>query len=90
MPTTSLAGDRSRRARNPKDVTGTRYAQQHAELKAKEDAENIDVAAIRHAAYTSGHAAGYEAGFTAGWDSLALHLVEEGILDPDEPGEGDE
>ena len=87
MPTTTspLAGNRTHRTRNPRDVTGAQYQRLHAEQKAKEDAANLDIAAVRRAALTEGHAQGYEAGFTAGWDALAEHLVSEGILDPDEP-----
>ena len=88
MPTTPLAGDRSRRARSPRDITGRRYEELHREQQeAKGDLANIDVTSIRHMAYTSGHAAGFEAGFVAGWDALADHLVEIGVLDPDDEPE---
>lgn len=84
MPTTSLAGDRSRRVRNPRDVTGARYAQLHAEKAARETAASIDISEIRKTEFQRGFDAAWETAFKAGWDALAAYLVEEGVLDPDE------
>jgi len=87
MPTTSLAGDRSRRARNPRDITGREYARQHAD--AKREAGKIDLTAVRKAEYMRGWSDGYDAGVAA----ILKQLEDAGALDPDEddePGEGDE
>jgi hypothetical protein len=86
MPTQTspLAGNRTHRTRNPRDITGREYQRLHAEEDAKKAAENLDIAAVRRAALTEGHAQGYEAGFVAGWDALAAHLVEVGVLAPDD------
>jgi hypothetical protein len=90
MPTTPLAGNRASRTRNPRDLTGKQYTRQHAEQKAKEDAAKIDIAAVRKAARSEGFSEGWDAGFQAGWNALAQHLVEIGVLDPDEPEEAAE
>lgn len=84
MPTTPLAGNRARRARNPRDITGREYARLHAEQAAKEAAANISIGEIRKAARQAGFDAGWEAGFDAGWNALAAYLVEIGVLDPDD------
>lgn len=91
MPTSQLAGNRQHRARNPRDLTGKEYQRQQAELKAKRDAEAspVNLAAIRHDAFTKGHAQGYEAGFIAGWEALVAHLVEQGVIEPDDTPEGE-
>lgn len=65
MPTGQLAGDRSRRARPPSDVTGREYQRLHAAQKAREDAETIDIAAIKRRAFEDGHSAGWDAAI--GW-----------------------
>ena len=85
MPPTHLAGDRRRQARNPRDLTGRAYSRLHAEHRAKQDAASLDIGEIRRQALTEGIAAGFDRGFAAGWDALAAQLVEDGILDPDEP-----
>jgi len=79
-------GDRTR-ARNPRDITGTKAAQLLKDKQAREELANLDIHAIRHDAYTKGRADGFTAGFEQGWDSLAAHLVEIGILDPDDEPE---
>ena len=80
MPTTSLAGDRSRRARNPRDITGRRYAEQQAEQAAKlksGQAGPVAVADIPREEYKRGWSDGYDAGVAA--------VVRQ--LQVDEPGD---
>jgi hypothetical protein len=79
MPTTSLAGDRGRRTRSPRDLTGKAYARLHEEQKAKEEAASLDVAEIRRTALRQGVDAGYDAGFTAGWQAALDRLREAGL-----------
>jgi hypothetical protein len=80
MPTTSLAGDRSRRARNPRDTTGIRYAQQHAEHDATKAAEKLDINEVRRTEYLRGHSEGVTYGFTEGWNALGNLLIESGAI----------
>jgi flagellar biosynthesis/type III secretory pathway protein FliH len=87
MPTTtsSLAGDRNRRSRNPRDLTGREYQRLHAQEAAKREAaaENVNIHAVKRDAFTSGHAAGYEAGVEAGLDAATealLSLSEKDLL----------
>jgi flagellar biosynthesis/type III secretory pathway protein FliH len=83
MPTSQLAGSRTHRSRNVRDVTGRRYEELHAEQKAKEDAEHVDIAAVRRAALTEGHAQGFAAGLDAGLDAATealLSLSEKDLL----------
>jgi len=82
MPTTPLAGDRSRRARNPGDITGRRYAEQQAEQAAKQKAERTDW-------YKVGWNAGFDYGFDAGVQAVIRQLQDDGVIDADEPGEGE-
>jgi hypothetical protein len=98
--TSPRMGDRTRASRvSPRDVTGRTCAQQHAELKAKQELETVDINAVKHAEFQRG----FEAGHRAGWTSLtsALHNLykAEGIqavqefldeLDSDEPGDAPE
>src|SRR5690348_4102993 len=85
--TSPRMGDRSKASRvAPGNITGRRYAQQHAEHKAREAASSIDIAAVRKAA----REAGWAEGFDAGWSALVAHLVEQGILPPDEDASTDE
>ena len=80
MPTTALAGDRSRRGRNPGDITGRRYAeQQRAEAARKKD-ESVDW-------YAVGFAAGFDFGWDAGVQAVVKQLQADGVIDADEPGE---
>lgn len=83
----ALAADRSGRPRNRRDITGTRYARQQAEQAAKRAAANINVDDVRREAFAEGYRAAFDKAFTDGWDALAEHLVQEGVLAPDEPGE---
>jgi hypothetical protein len=69
---------------NPRDLTKTRQLELLREKQAREAAATVDIEAVRQVAYTSGHAAGYEAGFIAGWQALADHLVEIGVLEADD------
>jgi hypothetical protein len=86
--TTPRQGDRSRASRvSPRNSTGRLYAQQHAEVDARKSAANIDVNDVRRIEHERGHTAGYEAGFIAGWQALADHLVEIGVLEADDDGE---
>jgi len=94
MPNTALAGDRNRRARNPRDLTGRKYVRLAAEQQEKQEAADLDVAEIRRQALAQGIDAGYDAGFTAGWEAALQQLREVGLdvdavmaLDDDEPGE---
>lgn len=87
MPTTSLAGDRSRRVRNPRDVTGARFAELQHEKSAREAAADIDIPEALRAAQARGHADGYAKGLDDGWDTCIRALVEEGILDADDAPE---
>jgi hypothetical protein len=72
---------------SPRDLTKTRQQQLLKEKAAREAAKHVDIAEVQRVAFANGHAAGFEAGFTNGWDALAEHLVAEGILEPDEPGD---
>jgi hypothetical protein len=80
MPTTSLAGDRSRRSRNPRDITGTRYAQQHAEQDAKRAVASVHIDTIRAAEFQRGFDTAWEKAFEAGWNALGELLIEEDAI----------
>jgi hypothetical protein len=58
-----------------------------ADKAARDAAKDIDVNEVRRQARTEGFAAGYDQGFADGWDALAAHLVETGVLDADDAGE---
>jgi hypothetical protein len=90
MSTTSLAGDRSRRARSPRDITGREYARLHAEQEAKRAAATVDIHEVQRLAR--------EAGFSDGWDAaiawVTARMVDVGVdpdslvvADDDEPGD---
>ena len=96
--TSPRMGDRSRASRvAPGNATGRRYAQQHAEKDARDASKaklaSLNVEAIKRTEYLRGYdvgyGKGYESAFNAGWDALAQHLVETGVLDPDEPEGGE-
>jgi uncharacterized MAPEG superfamily protein len=95
MPTSSLAGDRSHRARNPRDITGRRYAEQQREQEARQRAEEagpVSVAAIRQEAVKRPHAEAFEAGAAWAFETIANAGVDVDAvleLDADEPGEGE-
>lgn len=78
--TTPLAGDRSRRARNPRDITGRRYAEQQAEQAARTKAAETDFLKV-------GFDTGFDFGFDAGVQAVLKQLVAEGVIDADEPGD---
>jgi hypothetical protein len=80
MPTTALAGDRSRRTRNPRDITGIRYTDQLRAKQARDAAASIDIGEVRRQAYTDGLRAGVESGFTSGWTALGELLIESGVI----------
>lgn len=83
--TTPRQGDRSRASRvSPRNITGRKYAELHAEKAARDAAKDTDIAEVRRTEYLRGHDEGFVRGFTVGWDTLAAHLVEEGILDADD------
>ena len=74
MPTKQLNGNRARRERNPRDITGTLYRQQQREQEARRAAESVDIGEVRRAAFAAGHEAGHDAGWTAALDGvLALY-----------------
>lgn len=75
---------------NPRDLTATRQRRLLAEKARREAAQDIDIAEVRQRAHSAGHAAGYEKGLKDGWDACIAALVDEGILDPDEPGDDTE
>lgn len=91
MPTSSLAGDRSRRARNPRDITGRRYAELQAEADARKSAATADIREVQRRSR--------EAGYSDGWDAAIGWVIErmtDAGLDPDilvangdEPGENE-
>jgi hypothetical protein len=92
--TSPRMGDRSKASRvSPRNMTGQRFAEQHADKDARDASKakhaSLDVEAIKRAEYLRGYEAGFdkahEASFNAGWEALAQHLVEIGVLDPDEP-----
>ena len=70
MPTSQLSGNRARRGRSVRDITGREYARQHAEQEAKQAAAQLDPAEVRRAAFSKGH----EAGYAAGWEALSTGL----------------
>ena len=76
-------GQRGSTPVSPANRTGKLYQQQLRDKKARDEATSIDINEVRRQAYAEGHAAGWEAGFQRGWDSLAEHLVETGVLDAD-------
>lgn len=94
MPTTPLAGDRGRRARNPRDITGVRYAQQQAAQEARQAAPTPSVEDVHNHAFRLGFAKGHAAGIES--FSRALHAmykrdgieaVQEYLSELDEAGE---
>lgn len=79
MPTTALAGDRSRRARNPRDITGTRYTDQLAAKAARDAAKNVDLDELRRQTRAEGFDAGHETGYAAFGRALHAMYQAEGI-----------
>jgi hypothetical protein len=79
MPTSQLAGNRARRGRSVRDITGREYARLAAETEAKREAAGIDPAELRKAAYAQGADAGYDMGWTALSAALSNLYKTEGI-----------
>lgn len=70
--TSPRTGDRSRASRvSPRNITGRRYAELHAEKAAREAARSVDIETIKRVEFEKGFNAGHE----SGWESLttALH-----------------
>lgn len=90
MPTTPLAGDRARRARNPRDITGTRHRELLAEKAARDAAATVDIHEVQRRSREAGYSDGYTKGLSDGWDACIAALVAEGVLDADDArGDGD-
>lgn len=100
MPTSQLAGNRARRGRNVRDVTGREYARQHAEQEAKQAAAAVDPAEVRRLAYAAGADAGWDNGWHAALDGVlamyraaGIEAVQELMAELDAPdgadGDGD-
>jgi hypothetical protein len=69
--------------------TGKIFQQQLRDKQARDAVADLDIAAVQRAAHERGRSEGFEAGYVAGWDALAAHLVETGVLDSDEPAGDD-
>jgi hypothetical protein len=87
----TATGARWSGATNPRDLTRSRQQKLLAEHARREAAANIDVAEVRRIAhqrgYEAGYAAGLERGLERGWDACMAAMVDEGILEPDAPGD---
>jgi hypothetical protein len=69
---------------NPMDLTLKTQKALLADKAAKDAAASIDVSEVRRQARTDGFAAGYDQGYEDGWDALAAHLVNMGVLAADD------
>lgn len=87
MPAT---GRRGATPVSPMNRTGKLFQAQLREKQAKDAAKEIDINEVRQQARLAGYREGFDQGFIAGWDALAQHLVDEGVLDADEPTDDSE
>jgi hypothetical protein len=79
----TATGQRGSTPVSPMNRTGKIFQRQQREAVAKKAATSIDINEVKHQAWLEG----FDQGFTAGWDALAQHLVDEGVLDADEPAD---
>jgi hypothetical protein len=70
MPTNQLNGNRARRGRSVRDVTGRAYTRLAAEQEAKQAAAAVDPGEVRRRAFDDG----FQVGHDIGWASLATSL----------------
>jgi len=86
--TSPRTGDRSKASRvSPRNMTGQRYAEQHAEKDARDASKaklaSLDVESVKRQAFEDGFNKGYDSGSEAGQETCARVLMalyqEEGI-----------